>query len=86
MSNDLYEALSTNPEIENCHPVFVARVAGKRCIVATVTDGIVYLTDEGREFLGGVAEKPVKASKKSAKKVESANELASEVDDLDLSE
>jgi hypothetical protein len=85
MENALYDQLANHKDVENCHPVFVARVDGKRCIVASVTDGVVYLTDEGRTLLGA-ADKPAKASKKVAKKVESANELAPEIDDLDLSE
>ena len=85
---DNYEKLMALPGVENCHPKFIAVVDGKREFVAEVVDGTVYLTDAGKQLLATAepAEKPAKRSKKTAEVVQSANESASEFDDLNLSE
>jgi hypothetical protein len=74
---------------ENCHPLFIAVVDGKKEVVAKVIDGEVYLTDAGKVLLADAEPKAAKAAKTSKKvepAVESANMSVSEIDDLDLSE
>ena len=87
---DNYEKLMAHPDVENCHPKFIATVNGKRELVAEAIDGTVYLTAAGRDLLDNVpaAEdaKPAKKGKKAAPVVESANMSADEVGDFDLSE
>jgi hypothetical protein len=72
---------------ENCHPLFIGVVQGKRELLARDVDGTVYLTDAGKAFLAAVTRPPGKtASKKPAPQVQSANESADELSDIDLSE
>jgi hypothetical protein len=85
----LYEKLSNNAKVDNCHPLFIAVVDGKKEIVANVIDGEVYLTEAGKVLLADAEPKAVKttkASKKAEPVVELANTSASGVDDLDLGE
>ena len=76
---DNYELLSSIAE--NCHPKFIAVVDGKKEVVGEVVDGVVYLTEAGKKLVREVEPKP---SKKTAKKVESANTSVDVPDDFDL--
>lgn len=49
--NDLYARLNDDPEVQNCHPKFIARIGGANTLIANVVEGVVYLTDEGKEYL-----------------------------------
>lgn len=75
---------------ENCHPSFIGEVNGKKEVLARDIDGTIYLTDAGKEFLaqrlGADKPKAARTSKREAKQVQSANELADDSDLLDLSE
>ena len=76
---DNYEILMDTPGVENCHPKFIGLVRGVKCVVAEVVDGVVYLTDAGKELLADGS----KTSKKSGKKVQSANTSVGSDDDTD---
>ena len=87
---DNYEKLMAHPDVENCHPKFIATVNGKRELVAEAIDGTVYLTAAGRDLLDNAPvveeEKPAKKGKKAAPVVESANALVDSLGELNLSE
>ncbi len=61
---------------ENCHPLFVAAVGGRKEVVAREVDGTVYLTDAGKEFL---AVAPAKPERKSRARKDAAAEPALDV-------
>lgn len=71
---DLYEKLTSHEAVENCFPKFIARVNGVNTVLATVVDGSVYLTDEGKQFLAEpeapVVEKPARQRKSKVTVVE----------------
>jgi len=73
---------------ENCHPAFIGSVQGKREFLARDLDGTVYLTDAGKAFLADfeTPQKTKRSSKKDADPVQSANTLADDLSDIDLSE
>ena len=92
---DSVQKLLSHPEVENCHPKFLAWFNKVKVVVAYAVDEVIYLTDEGKAFLEAQAEaladklapeKPAKRSKKAAEVVQSANELVDKLDDLNLSE
>lgn len=89
------EMLDNHPDVENCHPKFLAWINKVKVVVAYAVDEVIYLTDEGKAFFAEQAEalahklapeKPAKRSKKTAEVVQSANTSASEFDDLNLGE
>ena len=92
--NDLYEKLASIETFENIHPIFTGVVDGKRVRVADVIDGVIYLTDEGKQFLEAAepksedVEAPVKSKGKRSKKVEDVEveNPIEPIDDIDLSD
>ncbi len=85
--SSLYESLLANPEVECCHPKFIATVNGAKCVIADALDGEVYLTEAGRAFVASADDgKAKRASKKAAKEVQSTNTSADDLPDLDLGE
>lgn len=92
---DNIQKLLDHPDVENCHPKFLAWIDKVKVVVAYAVEEVIYLTEEGKAFLEAQAEavadavapeKPAKRSKKTAEVVQSANELVDKLDDLNLSE
>ena len=84
----VYERLLSDERVENMHPRFTAVVNGVRVVVANCVGEDAYLTDEGKEFFGQVADSKEESSEKPVKKrgkaVESANTLPVDLDGIDL--